>query len=174
MNFKLFNDHYAVSFKFYIPTRQEIILKRAHKYLEKYELNGNRNLIEAIVKQISNKDYAIFSNPENEQEYIQCTIDENGIVIDFPFSVTDKRSKLLHRLDYVIAKNDLRKSQSIFGNSYLYDMTKNDYGSAIDIYCRQNALLAAKIMHEVLTEVYSLDPEFEMDIKIDTWKKFWL
>jgi len=52
-------------------------------------------------------------------------------------------------------------------------MTKNDYGSAIDIYCRQNPVLAAKIMHEILTEVYSLDPEFKMDIKIDTWKKFW-
>jgi len=174
MNFKLFNKHYSISFNFYFPTRQEVILKRAHKYLQRHELSGNQNLIQAIVKQMSNKDYMIFSNPEKEQEYIQCTVDENGIVIDFPFSVIDKRSKLLHRLDYVILKNDLRKTQNIFGNNYLYEMTKNDYGSAIDIYCRQNATLAAKIMHEVLTEVYSLDPEFKMDIKIDTWKKFWL
>ena len=173
MNLKLFNNQYIFDFKFYIPTRQDTLMNKVQKYMDKYGLGGNRDLILTIIKHMSNKDYAIFSNPNDEQEYIQCTVDENGIVIDFPFSVIDKRSKLLHRLDYIILKNDLRKTQSIFGNSYIYEMTKNDYGSAIDIYCRQNLVFAAKIMHEILTEVYSLDPEFKMDIKIDTWKKFW-
>lgn len=172
MKLNLFGTDYV--FKFYFPTRQEVILRNVKKYMDKFGLEGNQDLMLTIIKHMRNKDYAIFANPKDEQEYIQCTIDESGIVIDFPYSIIDKRSKLLHRLDYVILKNDLRKTQSIFGNSYLYEMTKNDYGSAIDIYCRKNAVLAAKIMHEILTEVYSLDPEFKMEIKIDNWKKFWL
>lgn len=174
MKFQFLNNRYSFDFQFYIPTRQDVILSKANKYMDKYGLSGNQSLILAIIKKMGNKDFAIFSNPNDEEEYIQCAVDENGIVIDFPYSVIDKRSKMLHRLDYVILKNDLRKKQSIFGNSYLYEMTRNSYGSAIDIYCRQNAELAAKIMHEILTEVYTLKPEFKMEIKIDTWKKFWI
>ena len=174
MIFKLFNNTYSISFNFYWPKRKDIILDRAHKFLYKHELKGNRNLMYAIVRQMSNKDFVIFSNPKDEQEFIQCTVNDTGIMLDYPYSVVDKRSKLLHRLDYVILKNDLRKKQSIFGNNYLYEMVKHDYGSSIQVNCRQNADLAAKIMHEILTEVYKLDPEFEMEISIDTWKKFWL
>lgn len=171
---KVFGTEYKLRISFHNPTRHEVLLKKAKKYLKKNKLSGNKNLIMAIIKMMSNKDYAIFANPDDEQEFIQCTMDEKSIIVDFPYSVKDKRSRLTHRLEYLLVKHDIRNKPNLLGNKYFYKHSMNQYGCAYEINCRSNPEFAANIMHEILMEVYSLDPEFNMEIKIETWKKFWI
>lgn len=178
--FQILSSDILLTVAFYNPTRQDVLLEKVNKRLSKTHQSGNYAKIIECVKALSNKDFVILSNPNDEEQFIQCTLDEKGILVDYPYSVIDQRSRLTHRLDYVLFKQGFICKTPLFPSdlsdhkkgSFRHEM--NRYGCGYTIYCGTDFQMAAKLMHQILIEVYGLDPEFEMEIKIETWKKFWV
>src|SRR3989344_456706 len=162
-----------LTFSFFNPSRQDVLLEKAEKSLKKTGKIGNYDRILACTKALSNRDFVIFANPENETEFIQCTLDQGEIIVDYPYSVIDGRSRLTHRLDYILYKQGFSTKPRLLAGVFFgsregyFQHSQSSYGCGYDINCGRNYGRAAKLMHTILVVLYDLEPEFPLDIKIE-------
>lgn len=175
LTFRLLNREFQLKFNFYIPTRAQHILSKANRLLKKAKSVDTKQVIFAIISNLTDKDYAIFSHPEKENYFIQCAVKQQDVIVDFPFTSTDARSQLVHRFEYLLTKYKLTKETGrLFAPYPYYIFEQNSYGNGFQVHCGRDREFAATFMNEVLIELYELEPHQKIRVLIDTWKKFWV
>lgn len=172
------NSRVSIKVSINNPTRGEYLYDNALRRMAKQEAQTRVEVIEACLKELRGEDFVIFSRMEDEYEFVQFSKKGQMLVMDFPFSVIDKRSRLVHRLEYVLFKQRFGRKlsywQEVAGNwSHYWRLEIHDYGLSIQAYCGVDAGLAARLADEIFCEVYG-DREGDLDIKFDSWKWFWV
>ena len=176
---ELFQKSIELSVSFVNPTRSERLTENANKRFKKNKAVTNRDKIEQSLRVLKDNDFVCFSPVDDELFFVQFRKDRYYFVFDYPFSVIDKRSRLLHRMDYVLYKlkftNKLSLVKQICDNwrgYYCYE--RNNYGNALTCYCGPDVKLGTELAAMVFKEVYQLPEDFEMNIEFDSWKKYWI
>lgn len=175
----LLNTTISVDFNFTNPTRSHHLQTKLAKKLKHLPSFTRPDLLYHSLRVLSHDDFVIFSHPENEEYYLQFVKNQSDLIMDYPYSVTDQRIKLLHRVEYVLYtlkfKNTLTPWQQL-GQNYqgYYHHVPNQYGTSLEAHCGPNIKLAATLTEQMLTEVYRLPPTTLPTVTLDSWKKWWL
>lgn len=153
--------------------RGEKLSKKLNKVLDNWPGETNLEKIERGLKLLKDKDFILFYSRQDENLFIQYCADDKYITFDYPFSIKDKRSKLLHRLEYILAQLKFRYPPSFWRNPPYYEILPDKYGNTLQAKCGKNIKLAAKLGMKVFTEVYRYPENFNLEIKISSWKNDW-
>jgi len=176
---ELFQKSFEISISLENPTRSERLTGNAKKRFKKYKTVTNRDKIEQSLRVLADKDFVCFSSEDDNLSFVQFRKDSYSYVFDYPFSVIDKRSRFLHRMDYVLHK--LKFSHKLpfwkqitynWRGHYCYE--RINYGNTLTCYCGPDVKLGAELAAMVFKEVYQLPEDFEINIEFDSWKKYWI
>lgn len=173
------NTDFSIKLRFWNPTRAEYLTDKILTAVKKKHVHSNKEVIFETVTTLQNRDFAIFSLRGSNELFIQCTKQNGRFEVDYPFSVIDVRSKLLHRLEYVLGKLGYSRKRpflaGVFSSSIekYYQLVRINYGNSYVVYCGSSAKETTHLMHAILTQVYGLPANFPMEIKVESWKKIW-